>query len=311
LIKARKFCILVLGAMIMTLLRGPTVNAQPEQGYAICTSRPPLASVPQALPGTLVSALSFGSYRLKESTGTLNFHNTFQREIAAVELLVEYEDAANGPTVVMPYAAAIPEARKTFESKLKLHTELINDLHDTLIPGGASHMIGESFSIVRSCPAKAKISYLHVFFADGHAAEWGMRGWKTEPTIRQAPLTLDFPCAAENPSRNLYLRVKIGAEGKISDFHLLAAARWPCLDALKNVVERWTFYPALSEGDPSASELNVLLRFDRKPGSAYGFVNIEELSSDPIVVIDLVQSQAKPGEWVLVYGPEPFGILND
>jgi len=85
------------------------------------------------------------------------------------------------------------------------------------------------------------------------------------------------------------------------------------LDKLRKTLESWSFYPALQNGNPSDSELDILLRFyreDQRKRENYGWVSREEIRG-PTVVIDFVQVTAKPAKWVVFYGPQAFGITNE
>jgi prepilin-type processing-associated H-X9-DG protein len=286
------------------------VNAQSQQGYTICVSRNLPVSFPPGVPDNVISELRFGSYRLKESTGTLKFRNVFQRKVLAIETSIEYQNEGDPSVMVVPFVAIAPQGRSMFHGIL--HTELINELSGGLPPGRMKHLNGQNFAIVRICPTKAAVGYFHVLFADGHSAEWEAKGWATDPEIKEVPLAVEFSCDFENLNAHVSLQAKINSEGKVSELYLLKPGGWPCFDSLKRSFEKWIFYPALHDGNPSDSAVNMILRFrseSPKDMHEYDVGDLEELSG-PTVTTDFVAVRAKPNNWVVVYGPEPFGRLE-
>ncbi len=124
---------------------------------------------------------------------------------------------------------------------------------------------------------------------------------------------VNFPCDPEYLTSNQYLRASISSDGRVSNIQPNASPHWACLDKLRKTLESWSFYPALQNGNPSDSELDILLRFyreDQRKRENYGWVSREEIRG-PTVVIDFVQVTAKPAKWVVFYGPQAFGITNE
>ena len=303
---------LIFAVIVVTPAFAPhfAVNAQSQQGYTICVSRNLPVSFPPGVPDNVLSALTFGSYRLRESTGTLQFRNVFQRKVLAIEISIEYQNEGDPSVVVVPFVAIAPQGRSMFHGIL--HTELINELNGGLVPGRMEHLNGRNVAIVRTCPTKAAIGYFHVLFADGHSAEWEAKGWTTDPEIKEVPLVVAFSCDSENLNAHLSLQVKINLEGKASDLQLFRPSEWPCFNSLKRCFERWIFYPALHDGHPSDSTVDMILRFrSERPRNMHEWdvADSEELPG-PTVMIDFVGVRAKPDNWAVVYGPESFGFLE-
>ena len=284
------------------------VTAQSDRGYTICSSPNLSVSAPQGFPDNGFLAVRFGSYRLRESTGALTFRNMFQQKIRGIEASVEYQNESDDSTVVIPFVATTSEARGKFHRKV--YTDLINKLNRALAAGHTKRLNGENFAIVRNCPTKAKIGYVHVLFANGHSAEWEVKGWTTGPVIKEVPLTVEFSCHSDLNS-SLNLEARTNTEGRISDLQLLRPVRWPCIENLKRSVENWVFYPATRDGNPSDGKFKMALRFlPEPPGEMHGYdVEPTELSG-PTVPIDFVHTRSKVNEWVVVYGPQPFGFLK-
>ncbi len=293
---------------IPLLLISFPVKAQPGQRYYLCESPNLSLSLPPGVPDGTASSMFFVSTRLRDSSGGLTFHNLFKRKIVGLELLVQYLDENSHPLAQISYIATTADAQQKFHGQLR--SEATKELKKGIPPSKALYMIGESFTVVRNCPVKANLMFLHILFEDARTAQWEMSGWKTEPVIRDLPLTVEFLCESNNLSTDVYLRVRVSREGRVSNIQRLAFPHWACLDNLRKTLESWIFYPALQNGNPSDSELDILLRFDRegrKKKENWGWVSPQEIR-EPTVIVDFVQTNATPTEWVIVYGPRPFGF---
>jgi hypothetical protein len=296
--------IMLFGASFFSV--GLPLRGQPREILNLCESSNISLSLPAGLPDGIVSPVYFASTRLKSSSGGMTFHNYLKRKIVGLEFLVDYFDQDRNPLAQVPYIA--------FSRNQKLHGELhsglTKHLKNGLPPNKALYIIGESFTLVNTCPTGANLTFLQVFFDDGETEQWKMSNWKTEPLIQQIPTTVQFSCDSENLTSDQYLRARINSDGKISSIEPVAAHHWACLENLRKTLQSWSFYPALQSGKPSDSGLDILVRFDREGRNKkeiYGRVSPEEIMG-PTVVIDFVQAQTNPAEWVVIYGPQPFGL---
>jgi len=299
-----KFVILLIPFLSATF----PANAESGQGYYLCKSPDLALSLPPGVPNGTVSPVFFVSTRLKDTSGGIYFHNLFKRKIIALEILVEYLDTNGHSLVEIPYIATTPKARQMFDKQL--HSETVKEFRESILPGQSLYIIGESFTLVSECPVRAKLAFLHVLFEDGAPAQWNMGEWKTAPVIKEIPTTVELSCDSKSLSVSLYLRLRLSSEGRVSGIQPLVHPDWPCLDNLRKTLGGWLFYPGLQSGKPSESDLDVLLRFDcgdRRKKEVYGWVRAGEITG-PTIVVDFVQAKAGPTEWVVVYGPRPFGF---
>jgi len=289
------------------------VVIQPARGQSrktsyLCESPSLSLSLPPGAPPETISPAFFVSTRLRDSSGGLTFHNTFKRRVMAFELLVQYMGAGDQPSVRIPFFAVAAESRDRFRPIL--HSETNRDLKKGLPPGKSFHTIGESFTLVTSCPTKATIVFLRVLLDDMQTAEWHTDNWETEPLIREIPLTIDFSCDSVGLGVHPYLVTAVNSEGRVSKVEVLAPPRWSCLESLRKALEPWIFYPALKNGKPSNSQFNILLHLNRKPGEKQEDYEVspEEITR-PTVVVDFVRADPNATEWSVMYGPQPFGFI--
>jgi hypothetical protein len=295
--------------MFWALLASFTARAQSGQQYSICVSTNLSPTLPEGVPSGAVSDVSFAARRLRDSTGGLRLHNLFERKVTGVELLVDYLDQKGLPLVRMPYVALTSRAQKTFTGML--HTEAVESLHKSIRPEESLRIVGESFGVVSICPTNAKVTFLHIVFADGQTAEWKTAEWSTEPFIEDIPATVNFSCNLRNSGNDIYLRVGVNAEGRISTVTPLAPREWGCLDEFKKALTDWAYYPALQSGRPSPSEVNILLRVNLecwKQIKDFGLISSQEISR-PTVAVDFVPVKSQPTKWTVTYGPKPFGFI--
>ena len=188
-------------------------------------------------------------------------------------------------------------------------------------PLGSSLLRGQSYrpeeySAIRpaNCPDEARLAVLQVVFADGAVFDHRMAGWRVDPVLLSVkPWTLSgFPLKRASFSG----RVSVDERGKARIVELIPIGSSASGESdvgesdpsdwlMDKIADTFTYAPALYDGSPISSEINLLIRF-YPPEGADSTTSVPRDSVTPsVTVLDLLSPI--PGKvYELRYGGYPF-----
>lgn len=139
----------------------------------------------------------------------------------------------------------------------------IYQLSSPLQPGESLEMFGVGPMVTSRCPATAVLSFVFLKFADGTTTTHASPGWRTDPAVRMKTdeMVLDGCPIPKRVGSTAVMTVD--SKGKVQSLafgtRIVPAA---AADCLRRELALWEFEPALVEGQPVASRVNLVVLLD-------------------------------------------------
>jgi hypothetical protein len=193
----------------------------------------------------------------------LKFRNDQPTPVQALKLVVEYMDAQGEPLARVPmYATVNPAVAHVPANVLKP----ANTWGAPVKTGESGEMVGEEASLrTGHCPVRAQVTFASIQFDDGTGRTYSSPNWRLEPTPALVPVLRNLPTLPVEPPVSLFAKVRISASGDILDLVPDANGDARLVGWLRDVMGKdWKFHPAILNGQPIESELNVLFQINAK-----------------------------------------------
>lgn len=301
-------CVLLSGFLLNGHFSQAEVQPSTPESYVCFLEDLPTTWAFNPSPGTIDnSSASFSP--LGFDTLNLDFRNEQPTPIEALELVVEYFDKAGDVILRVPmYAHVNPAVAHLPSNALRPSGTWGAPLNK----GESELMVGEEQSIrTGHCPVKAVVTFATVRFTDGSVRTYSSPAWRLNPYIEVVPLLDKIPDPPVQPPVSLLARVRINAAGFVTGVVPSAGGDPRTVNWIRNVMGKgWKFHPAILNGEPIDSELEVLFQIHAK-GMAH-FVETNPVW-EPVTLIRFVWTHdmssaydAEPDRLTLMYG-----VLNE
>jgi len=230
----------------------------------------------------------------------VTFQNSQSVPIQAIALILEYSD--NGGEVIdrIPLLEGTAHAEAAFHAPFPID-RVANAWTENVPAGGIERLHGVKRGIRTAvCSSRATITFATVQMEDGTIQTYSSEGWKLGPTSGVVPWFDALPAAA--PERASFVAtLKISAWGDVVSMIPKKGGNASQLIVewlREQVLHKWIFNPALYDGQPVDSELQVLFRVHnslQQPEDS-------GTSLSPITVIDLTSNPQFPRRTQVSYG---------
>ncbi|MHB8526710.1 MAG: hypothetical protein ACYDD2_11205 [Candidatus Acidiferrales bacterium] len=246
------------------------------------------------------------------STVELRIKNLSSKTIIAMQLVLEYYGANGerfGDAIAPAIAKEVP-AGQMFAIGKRMDGGGAEEISNVVQPGGTASVDGLGLFATATCPVRAKLTAVLLWFSDGTSVDWSAPDSRIDPESEEIHLAKLPACLVEHHIDRLFLVLDLDSTGRVlkaAGFPPDASQPEPCdLRELSN----WKFQPAFVGGKPVATKLNLLLRlFGGNRASEAGDVPVSRReASHPVTVVDAFgPAPGRPGWW-LFYGsmiPQP------
>lgn len=194
----------------------------------------------------------------------LDVRNTQTSAITNLDLVIEYLDE-KGDVVD---TAAIGGAAAGFENAMPAPFSLENTetWKGPIEPGEIARVQGMSNgNRTVTCPVSGQITFVMARFRGGALQRYGSAGWQVPPLPRIVP-ELDSACPAlQSGILQIPVKLKISNAGDVIGVSQSSVRDPGVLAWAVDQMKRWKFHPALVDGQPKDSELNVDFVFHGSP----------------------------------------------
>jgi hypothetical protein len=249
-----------------------------------------------------------GSTGRDTSTAAVRITNRNHRPINALFMVVDFYSSDQYVLSMTFYLATSAEAA-SFKPAVPQTSHSISPspLSSSLLPDQSYRDWEFSSFRPAGCPDEARLTVLQVVFADGKVFDRRAAGWRTDPvlvsiepwTLKGFPIQpISFPGRMSINERG---RAQFVAISTIDSSEQSAIQNW-LTDKISNTFK---YAPALYDGDPISSEVNIYVRLYPLSG-VDPFASIPRSWTTPaFTLLDVVSP--KPGKaYELIYGGYPF-----
>jgi hypothetical protein len=291
--------------MFLVLVTLPTFAQERLPATVLCLA----SNLPTEVPSGF-SALSIRDrlfITTSYSSAEFNIENRSSKTIVALQLVFEYYGANGerfGDVVAQTTAGEIPEDEMVSIARhMSRHGASSGEMRHLVPPHDTAHVGGLGWFAAAACPTRVTLTAALLWFSDGTSLDWSSPESRIDPEAEELYLR-DLPvCLVEHNIDRLFLALDLDGNGRLVSargFPPDAFQQDPC-DLTE--VEGWKFKPALVDGKPVASKLNVLLRlFDRNNVSQFGVLAVSRReASHPITVIDALAPTDAGRPWHILY----------
>jgi hypothetical protein len=214
-------------------------------------------------PGVVVAhSAMFGE--LGQTAIDLHFRSTETSPIQSIALVLEYTDAGQETIDRVPIFAAVKPAM----AKTPLNVLAPADAWRTaLLPGDSATMSAVTNGIrTGHCPVRAQVTFASVQFTDGSVRIYSSPEWRLGPIPTLIPTLPEvIPDLPVEAPASLLAKLTINASGEVLDVAPAEPADPKLVDWIRSRMgPDWKFHPALLDGKPTDSELNVLFLIHAK-----------------------------------------------
>lgn len=237
------------------------------------------------------------------SSAELRIQNLSGRDIIALELTLEYYGASGerfGDVIVQAMTDAVPANQLVSIGRRMSRGGAFGRI-GIVRPGAVTSVGGLGWFASGECPVEAKLTAALLWFSDGTSSDWTMPGSRVDPEPTRLVLR-DLPvCLAQHNIDGLFLSLSLNSAGNVLQargFPPDLSQRDPC--DVKELGE-WTFQPALLDGKPVATQMNLLLRlFHAKEAARNRWLSRRE-AARPVTVVDATAPAHGGGSWHVLY----------
>jgi hypothetical protein len=237
---------------------------------------------------------------------TFVFRNLQPTAVEAVALILDYRDRQGRTIDQVPIVASTEQALKDFH--VPFAAEEIQQWGNAVAPGGTVPIGGIKDGIrTATCPSRAVVTFALVQLADGKKQSFVTPGWRLGPIPRRVPeVSQSSPPPHIDLPISFVAKVRIGVSGDVLDVISDYRAQPKLVDWTRDYLKKdWKFHPALLDGQPVSSTIDILFVFQAK-GMGKSFS--PDVPTRPIALAqffwshDLVPNDAGPDRWTVMYG---------
>ena len=237
------------------------------------------------------------------SAGTLVVFNKSTRAIQDISLVVEYLDPSGTPILTMPFRAVV--GRLT--DNLAVEVANVYRMRTAFPPNSFRSIQGTSSTVISSCPARAKVTFIRVVFDDGSVLEDAREEWHQDSAPECVSRPFDgAPLFIDDKSRIGYgLRVFISSAGTVSSIESVDGNPTAVSSPLVKFLRAWKFQPAMRQGKPIDTELLFHVRLIHETETQLNPAHPQwahRYDTRAHIEVDLVWRGRDPVGWSVIYG---------
>ncbi len=197
-------------------------------------------------------------------TLSLRVLNEESTPIQALTMIVEYLDVQGEPIIRVPIFAHIDRAIAKGPPDMLKPAQAWKS---ALSPGEEAVLAGDSMGIrTGGCPARSRVTFVREEFTNSRVRTSASSNWQLGPSPALVPILPDsLPDLPVEAPASLLAKLRISDSGSVIDVVPQVAADSALLQWIRaRMKQGWRFYPALINGRPVESELNVLFQIHAK-----------------------------------------------
>ena len=219
----------------------------------------------------------------------------------AVAMVIEFTDAKGQEIASVPIAGTNDKIETSF------HPPFPAELHQHWSISSTRPLLAGTFdgALDNSCPTQAKVTFATIRLADGTLQTFSASGWHIGPMPHVIPmLPSSYPAVQVTPPLTIIGRISIDRNGHVKRVDFEDAAKNPeALAWIKNQIEQlWDFHPALLDGRPRESVMNVLFRFPADATMEIAQSDRPSTMDQPLSVIQFFHSSEGSRKFLVTYG---------
>lgn len=228
--------------------------------------------------------------------------NSSTTPIVGLLFVLEYKSGSDETLGQISFAGAVDPAAQ--RNSWPIHPEYLDfQLSKPFLPGRTVQMNGASMMQFHSCPSRAKLVFGTLTFAKGRQETWSYPGWAFGPVVDEFPGRLSRQIVPfTNLPAAISARVKLDERGEVIQITPTSTgARDPSsVRTVWNLLEGWSFFPAVRDGKPTESTLSIAFQFLPDPQLQIP-VDHSGLEQSWILV-RAIHDQSDPDSWLLSSG---------
>ena len=238
-----------------------------------------------AQPKLKVRVIKFDR-NVEDSLSVVSVENQFSKPISEALILVEYLDQAERHILTSEYYARTESSvgRKLAPSKGLAHQALVSPVS----PGHNASISYVSDIVAPRCPSTARVSKVAIRFLDGSVFMRTVRGWYTDPFIREAQ-QIDMTTFPAVVPTEVFTNVRLDEVGHLQVLKTAGMAD-EMKDWLQSQMEKWSVIPGEGDADERVGQIVTLLfRFFNSSGDAAAQPDRRLPAFHvPLIVVDVV-----------------------
>lgn len=232
----------------------------------------------------------------------LKFRSAQATPIKTLKLVVEYVDAEGEPIARVPMYAYVDPSTEHMPSNV-LRPD--NTWGTPVTEGNSGEMNGQEVSIrTGRCPVQARVTFASIGYTDSSVRTYSSPEWRLDPTPSLVPMLRDVPNLPLQPPLSLLAKLRIGASGDVLDVIPGVSADARLAGWVRDVMmnNEWKFHPAILNGQPIESELDVLFEIHTRESA--NFADDHPILK-PVTLIRFLwthDSTSRSGKATMMYG---------
>ncbi len=264
-------------------------------------------SVEQSFPDDRVDLREpfFYSSAASHSFAELKLFNRFSKAIRSATAVVDYIGPSGEVLVSVAFHSSTDKPGS--DTQAGIHPEFVDHIAEPIRQGNGLTMTGLSQTTTAACPVRLRPTFIEVVFVDGSRATFNLRNWTFPPMLKDSPFFVQSPPVEALPRSSTAFRLKIDSSGHVASVEPSASAVSSIVVYASEQLKGWTFYPALANGHPVASELPILLRVN---STAQPYYLTDDEVPAPLVAIQLTPWPQDNRRWRAWYGSRPAPVQS-
>jgi hypothetical protein len=217
----------------------------------------------------------------------------------AIAMVVEFTDDQSREIASVPLAGTLQKVTKSFNPPFaaQFHQHWATSSTRPLLSGMLDG------ALANTCPTHAAVTFALLRLADGTVEKFSSLGWHVGPMPHVVPLLpVTYPDVPVTPPLTFAGRISIDRIGKVKDVTPESEVPPEVFAWIKDQIQQlWSFHPALTDGQPRDSVMDVLFRFPAD-------TRLEVPESDrptthqPMSVIQFFHSPDGSRRFIVMYG---------
>jgi hypothetical protein len=187
----------------------------------------------------------------------------------------------------------------------------VGGIKDPVLTGTTIRLLGESPSILDSCPTNSKISFIRAIFADGTSSEYSSENWQLAAELIGAHWPVSIPMPLIPKSATLTASARISTDGSVDDLQIdhPEAVSYSLIESIRGNSTTWKVLPALQNGTPIQTTIAVAIRFRTVEHIAAEEPPQELVSGKTFLLVDY-EALPESGRWQVSSAGKPAHKIN-
>ncbi len=193
---------------------------------------------------------------LGTTTPGLDVRNTQAASITNLALVVEYVDEEGHTVATATAAGAAPGFEKAIRTPFPV--EEVKAWKQPLDPGQTERIDGfNAGARTITCPVAARVTFAIVRFKSGTVQQYASAGWRVGPLPRIVPELISACPPVQSGLVEIPAKLRISAAGDVLGIAADTRNYLTVLGWITAQVGQWKFHPALIDGQPKDSEVDL------------------------------------------------------